>query len=212
MNPNYNPNTPTPTLPYADWQSSFIQNFQQLYTAFSRNHIPLDALANAGNHTIIELTEKQIPQITSANEIAVYTKNVPGQTDQIFIRNQGNGQEYQYTTYQLYSLGNFLPGQANQFFTFLPGNIICIFGFSVAKTKQITLKPPIIKNIVTCSVVPIGNITQSALGVNFLAKGIAGIIDTMNLEVAPGFTLSGFGFVPNPSPIPATTYLVLGNI
>lgn len=214
MNHFYNQNTPTITLPFADWQSTFIQNFQQLYTVFSQNHVPLDALANAGNHTIIELPQQDLSQQTNQGEIAVYTKEVPGQTDQIFMRYQGNGQEFQFTTYQLYSLGNFNPGDANQYFTFLPGNIIFIFGYQPQGSKDIILKPPIIRNVISCIITPIGAAGQQFAGVNFTATAQQGIINTLHLEVAP-FAISiggGQGVGTNPGSVSAITYVLLGNI
>jgi hypothetical protein len=205
INPiNYNPNTPTITLPFSQWQPQFLQNFAQLYAAFSTNHVPLDAASNAGNHTIIELVEQALPQQTNVSELAVYTKDVSGQTDQIFLRYQGNGQEVQLTTYQIYSLGNFAQGQSNQYFTFLPGNLILIFGYNVAKTKTTRLRPQIIKNVITCQLTPIGPSNQPFLNVSFVAKNTPGILNFMN--VATSITVDGS------EPIPPLTYLVLGNI
>ncbi len=165
--PQYNPNVPLITDSFADWQVDFIQNFQVLYNAFNTNHIPLDSVSNAGNHTYIELVEQESPQQVNVSEMALYTKDVIGQTDQLFMRYQGNGTEFQYTNYQIYSID---PTPTQTFyFTFLPGGLIVFFGLytqsgPILPETNIYLKPEIAKNIVSVNLTPSGN-TNSTFSV-----------------------------------------------
>lgn len=148
---DYQPNTPQfPGDTFAETQEQLQENFQVLYNYFMQNHIPLDNISDLGNHTIIQLIEQGNSQQTSVSEIAIYAKNVEGQTDQVFFRQQGNGQEMQLTNYQIYSLTP--PTGQTQFFTFLPGGIIVYFGSFpgiIGKTVVVNLTPLIAKNIIT---------------------------------------------------------------
>lgn len=161
----YDPNTPLVTTPYADWQTSFQQNFQQLYNAFKIDHIALDAAVNAGNHTYIQLPEQETQRQTGTGEISVYTKDVEGQTDQIFMRYAGNGTEFQFTNYQIYNMnpiGN--PVVQTQFFTFLPGKILLYFGNIKANAdNSIQLNPTVAKNIITINLTPDTTINDSKI-------------------------------------------------
>jgi len=163
--PNYNQNVPTPNMNFADWQTNFISNFQQLAIAFAKNHVALDATSNNGNHTILELFEQSQAQQTNVGEFSMYVKNVEGQTDQVFMRNQGNGIEYQFSNYQIYPLTP-TPTQTS-YFTFLPGGIIVYFGRFYPGPPNTTLpfpfpggsldlSPHILKNIISVNFCPLG--------------------------------------------------------
>ena len=152
--PPYDPNVPNnPFSSLAATQPEFLNDFLQLYNVFKVNHIPLDNSTVPGNHTFIELVEQQVPAQTDVDEISVYTKGVPDQTDQIFIRYQGNGQEFQYTNYQIYSIEP--QNGVTTFFTFLPGGLLLLFGSFTDLPKNIlNLYPPVAKNIITVSMCP----------------------------------------------------------
>lgn len=176
--PNYNPNIPLVTDPFSDWQVNFIKNFRQLYDAFSVNHVALDAAADAGNHMIIQMPEQESSVQTNVADISVYTKDVEGQTDQIFIK-YGNGIEYQFTNYQIYSLDAIKKGSTllqTQYFTFLPGKLLIYFGdITLDANGVIQLNPPVARNVVT---------------VNLTAK------DSTNSQGTPGVFVGGEdGFV-----------------
>lgn len=155
--PGYNPNVPeNPSDSLADSQPEMLQNFLSLYEIFKRNHIALDAGATAGDHSIVQLLEQDHSFETNVSEISMYAKDVAGQTDQVFLRYQGNGQEIQLTNYQIYSLVQ--PSGGSAFFTFLPGKIIVYFGsFTTLPNNVLSLSPPIAKKIITISFCPIGN-------------------------------------------------------
>lgn len=152
---NYDPNTPTVQLPFADWQIQFQENFTQLSTAFSENHVALESASNAGNHTYLEMVEQadtSKPQ-ASIGEFTIYSKNVKTQTDQVFFTYPGNTPVVQFTNYQIYSV----TPTANQitYFTFLPGGLLVYFGeFGPISNSSLTantlfLNPPIAKNIIS---------------------------------------------------------------
>ena len=175
----YNANFPLINTTFANWQIGFLSNFMSMASAFAVNHVPLTdptIPSIAGNHTIVELVEQEKMPQARAGELAVYSKKVPGQTDQIFINDQGV--EYQYTTYQIYQL---LPvnGQT-AYFTFLPGNVIVYFGLTANGFETANLLPPIAKNIITVNITTnnnLGSIPKSLIDtpeVSFFAdtKGI----------------------------------------
>jgi len=119
----YDPNVPEfPSDSLKTSQPQFLTNFSQLFEIFAKNHVPINSVPNAGKHTIVQLFEQLSSPQTDSGEITVYTKNIEGQTDQVFIRFQGNGTEVQFTNYQIYSVDDL------NFFTFLPGGIILYFG------------------------------------------------------------------------------------
>lgn len=192
----YNPNVPTNLDDtYADSQPQMLNNFIKLYTIFSRNHTNING-TNAGFHNKVDLLEQTQGFQTGVGEISVYCKNVEGQTDQIFLRYQGDGQEVQFTNYQIYSLQ--ATPQQEAYFTFLPGKVIAYFGkmLIVNGVTKINLNPPIAKNIITVQITNLGNtaISNSPVEVN-ITNGIATAI-TLN---------SSFNLVPQ-------SYLVLANI
>lgn len=153
--PTYNPNVPEHFSDnLAETQEPLLINFQTLFDDFLKNHVSLDAGATAGNHSIIQLLERDNTQQTGAGELSVYTKKVDGQTDQVFLKYQGpSGAEFQFSNYQLYSI----PSSSSQtaFFTFLPGGIIAYFGsYNLSSnTGQIALQPAICRNIISVDVI-----------------------------------------------------------
>lgn len=151
--PTYEPNTPQVKDNFADSQITFSDNFFTLYNAFLTNHVALDAASGAGNHTIIQLPEqdKDTQFQTDVGEISIYCKDVPGQTDQIFLRYQGNQDEFQFTNYQIYSIKE--TAIQTFYFTFLPGKVLICFGNIIAngKVTRLNIKPNIAKKIVTAN-------------------------------------------------------------
>ena len=154
----YNPNIPLPDDNLAQSQIGFLNNFATLYDAFAMNHVPLDAVSEAGNHTYVELVEQGNDPQTNQGEISVYTKNVPGQTDQVFLKYQ-NGTVLQYTNYQIYAARPFDTYQT-RFFTFLPGKVLAYFGTFNAPASPsgntLYLYPHVARNVITANFCPIG--------------------------------------------------------
>lgn len=200
----YNPGIPLPKDKFNASQDQMLINFQTLYTAFSANHIPLDAVSGAGNHTVIQLAEQeQSSQFqTNAGEISIYAKDVEGQTDQIFMRYQGNQKEFQVTNYQIYAIPPIMNGNTlvqSTYISFLPGNILVYFG-EVNSSSVVKLIPAVCNNIVcalTCLKVASG-----------LVGGSANLSLIMNGEVFSELLL-----LTQPAPGPFSWYyLVVGNI
>lgn len=145
--PVYNSRIPEPSNSIAQGQPDFLNNFSTLYTAFSQDHIPLDAVSNSGNHTFSKLTQQNTGISTTSSEIALYSKLISTQTNQIFFRTIGNGPEIQYSNYQIYPVK--ATSTQTSYFTFLPGGIIIYFGIVTpnANTFDIILDPVICTNI-----------------------------------------------------------------
>lgn len=154
----YNQNIPNVNDDLATSQGGFLSNFQQLYNAFAKNHVPLDGGSIGGNHTIIELLNNATGFQTDAGEISLYASPVVNQTGQLFLRTQGNKQDIQYTNYQIYDQGGIQHGQ-HGFFSTLPGGIIVYFGgidIGATENNSLLLQP---------------NITKSLFSVNFCLTG-----------------------------------------
>jgi hypothetical protein len=200
----YNPDIPQRKDDLAKSQVDFLNNFSTLYNAFANNHVALDK-ANAGNHTIVQLLEqdKKAQFQTNIDQISIYVKKVKGQTDQIFLRYQGNQKEFQFSTYQIYSLPSTLP---NQFFTFLPGNVIVYFGaleVILGTTPfSLGLTPQIAKNIITVNLCPLGP-TPGSIPYVTLPTPVNNIIAFIELTLIPGSIFGG------PSNL---FYIVMANI
>lgn len=200
--PPYNTGIPEPETNIAEAQTLFQNNFTRLFEVFATDHVSLDSSSNAGNHNVIQLVELPSPESTQSQEIAIYSKKVEGQTDQLFMRYQGNGKEFQITEYQIYSI---VPTDKQEaYFTFLPGKIIVYFGkvFSVGTTSfPIDINPPVTRVI---SGVNIG-VSADAVGFNIpqpnvsLQYPVNGFYNQIVLTAAPTAMLNNF-------------YLFFGNI
>jgi hypothetical protein len=178
MTVEYNPNIPQFTDSYASWQTNFLSNFMQINTAFSVNHEPISS-TNAGNHTIIQLPEQENPVQTNINEISVYSKDVPGQTDQVFMKFPGINSEFQYTNYQIYPVNG--PSTQTSYFTFLPGKVIVYFGQTTANNvKTIQLLPPVAKNIITVNLTNMSLPNSQGTPISFTVTN--NIVTTVNLN------------------------------
>lgn len=155
--PIYDPNVPQFNSDQLSiTQPDFLTNFQTLFTAFSRNHVPLNE-ANAGNHSIVELIEQLHPIQTDVSTISIYSRPVEGQASQLFFRYQNNIEEFQFTNYQIYNLtqpaDDTLPTAVSRYFTVLPGGIIVYFGFFNvnAETLRLDIFPQVATNIISIS-------------------------------------------------------------
>lgn len=162
-NPQYDQNIPKVNDDLATSQGGFLTNFQQLYNAFAQNHVALDGGATAGNHTKIEILSNPSGFQTDAGELSLYATPVPSQTNQLFMRYQGNTQDVQYTNYQVYSQGPIQPGQ-HGFFTTLPGGLIVYFGtivFSAAALHYLYMNPFVCKQLLSVNFCTQGTIPSA---------------------------------------------------
>ncbi len=159
---DYSPSIPQPSDSIAEGQPDFLTNFSQLFNAFESDHVALNAGSSAGNHSVARLVEQPNPLITAVSELAIYSKDVPNQTDQLFLKYQGNGQEIQYSNYQIFPLPDIEQAGVlvqKQFFSFLPGGIIIYFGFVIPNGTPFTLliNPVISTNIFGINLGVLGN-------------------------------------------------------
>jgi hypothetical protein len=173
--PTFNPNVPLRKDKFNSSQLDFLTNFMTLYTAFSANHVALDATSNAGNHNVIQLLEQPTGSTfqTDLGEISIYCKapsNTEGvsldQGDQIFLKYQGNQPEFQLSAYQIFAPPIITGGGITQtpFFTFLPGKVLLYFGTIKCSLQglgstnaPLYLRPPIATNIITMNFCLQGN-------------------------------------------------------
>ncbi len=216
VNPTtYDPNTPTKQLPFSDWQIQFIQNFTQLSNAFSQNHVPLDdpTSANRGNHTYVEMPQQSQDPQTGSTEFSIFSKDVDGQTDQVFATFPGNSPVLQFTNYQIYSV---LPTQRQTtYFTFLPGKLLVYFGTFITngtggiQANILVLNPPVSKNIVSVNLCINSNIP------NYTPEVLTEPPDIPGFPIPPdnsGYVKSIFLSPVSPSNNVTVFYIVVANI
>jgi len=156
MTINYQSNIPLANDSLATSQPQFLNNFAGFYAAFLQDHVALDSVSEAGYHTVARMLEQKNSFQTDLGEISIYAKKVEGQSDQLFLKYQGQGQEIQLTTYQIYSLNPITKGKKiiqHQYFTFFPGNLLIYFG-DIVYNNNIKLFPTIAKRIITVSLCP----------------------------------------------------------
>lgn len=214
----YDPNVPEKLSDaLAVSQLALLANFQTMFSAFSRNHVALDS-TDFGNHTIIELFEQLNAIETNVNEISIYTKFVKDQTEQVFFRYPGNGTEFQFTNYQIYT------AKKNQFFTTLPGGFLCYFGSfkrftpSAKVTKfNLDLLPVALKKICSIALCPTELIDANIAGGKTLNASTNpsaypndptnGFISSIN--ISRKLKLVGGN---SPVTVPACNYFIIGKV
>lgn len=104
----WNPNIPQPNDALSQSQADILANFQAL-----------DALFNDGVQNWVTLPVQGSAPVTAAAELALYSKSVSG-TPQLFMRQQSNGAEFNFTS----SL------QASSGWSRLPSGILLKWGSS----------------------------------------------------------------------------------
>ncbi len=205
MTTPYNPQVPQTGDFIADSQPSFLNNFIDLFAAFNTNHISLTDPANPGNHNVIQLVEQAAGDSTFSQEVAIYSKKVVGQTDQLFLRYPNNGKEIQLTQFQIFELNQ--TANQNSYFSFLPGGIVVYFGLVVPNSNEFTINliPPICTNIMGVNLCPVGDAATQ----NFLFQSNVKTFTTLNGKVSGMIiTNSTSLFIPPPTQY----YIIFGNI
>ncbi len=151
--PGYENSIPQPNDTIGASQTPFLTNFAQLFNAFDNDHVPLNAVSNAGNHNVARMNLNPFSLTTNLSEVAFYGKGRKYQTTQMYFREEANGLEYQYSNYQIYPLPHITNNNGLvqvPYFSWLPGNIIVYFGslnnFG-ANQFPIILNPVVCNNI-----------------------------------------------------------------
>lgn len=203
--PPYNPNIPESDDTIDKSQKDFLANFGTIFEAFNQNHVSLDDATNPGNHSIVELVEQLSSRSTLSSELSFYTKDVNGQTTQLFMRYPSNGKEFQVSPFQIFSLG----AQANipfSGFSFLPGGILVFFGFVQPNQDNFTipLLPPVCTNIMGVNLCPLGT---STFANPLYQSNVGGLINDRGKFT--GLIINNSTTVAIPPP---QYYLIFGNI
>lgn len=211
--PQFNPNIPQRKDQIGISALQCLNNFGVLYNAFKTNHVPLDAMSAAGNHTILQMPQSSVDFQTDVAEISLYSKlgpglgtisEVPSNTSQLYVRPQGNGTAYPYTVYQIYPIPD-SPNPPTQFFSFLPGGVIVYFGsLRIPNGQQaftLNLTPAVTRGFVTMNFTPIS-------GVSFLPPYVT-IPDADKNGIFRSLIIKPLLVVNAPYPF---YYLILGNI
>ncbi len=100
-------------------QSQIQTNFSQSNTAFGIDHTAFDVVSNQGKHKKSTYVDQASNPSTSANEVALYTKNLSGAST-LYLRKESNG-----TVVQMSGPD---PVVAASGLSFLPGGIIIQWG------------------------------------------------------------------------------------
>lgn len=115
----YTPDIPKSGETLGGTRERINQNFQDINTAFSVNHSPLD-VSTDGKHIYMQMPEQSSAPGTAANEGALYTK-VTDSVTCLFWQQESSGTEVQLTTSQT-------PTKSTNGATFLPGGILMQWG------------------------------------------------------------------------------------
>jgi hypothetical protein len=95
----YTPNIPQANDNISDSQPLLLGNFQQIATAFNKNHGNFNA-ADEGKHTFLQLPEKAPAPTTAANEAGLYAAEgaMSGITELVF-RRENDGTSIPFTEF-----------------------------------------------------------------------------------------------------------------
>lgn len=196
--PDYNPSVPKQTDDIASSQPDFLANFQSLFDVFANNHVAFNE-SKQGYHDVVQLFEQKSSLQTTTSELSIYSKKVTGQTDQVFLRRPGNGEEIQLTNYQIYPSSS-----GDAFFTTLPGGVIVYFGRTdaIPVEGQFIFRPTP-REVVSC--VFSSRVLSFTAYVNFLRNN-DGIVD----RVQPWFPLGVRNGAIGAFGIPSSYYIAVG--
>lgn len=120
----YIPTIPQPgDSPATQSQAQILENFTQLNTQFSVDHVALNAGANNGKHIKTTFIDQAADPVVAANEIDLYSKSLAG-VSTLYLRKESNGTVIQMSAQD--------PTINNAGSTFLPGGVIIKWGFGPA--------------------------------------------------------------------------------
>lgn len=125
----FNPNIPQPNDLISQSQAQIQTNFSQSDTAFGIDHTAFSTVSNQGKHKKSSYIEQASDPVTSANEVAVYSKELSGAST-LYLRKENAGTVVQMSGQD--------PTVAAAGSTFLPGGVILKWGSgSVTNTQTV---------------------------------------------------------------------------
>ena len=129
---SYNPNIPQASDIPSQSQGEMLTNFSQLNTVFDVDHVPFNdgTVSNRGKHDQSTYIELGADPSTAANEVAVYCKDVGGNS-RLFMRQESAG-----TVIQL-SGANPTSGTSGS--TFLAGGLIIKWGVRTSPSDGVSV-------------------------------------------------------------------------
>ncbi len=95
----YTPNVPQANQQINNTQQPIEDNFQYIYDLLAVNHVPFNTVDTFGKHNFVTYVQRSADPITNATEMALYSKMVNGDENQIelFYRYPNNGSIVQLT-------------------------------------------------------------------------------------------------------------------
>lgn len=121
---SYNNAIPQPTDRISNSQSQLLENFSQIETVFSLNHVNFNNGGDSGKHSYVEFKEQAIDPAVVVDQWTMYSKD-DGTNNQIYLRSPSNytgtigaGTVFPFTTFD---------GSANGW-TRLPSGLVMKWG------------------------------------------------------------------------------------
>lgn len=208
----YQPNIPTGLINLDVDYQNIRNNFTQLNTTFSKNHLPItDGSANNGAHTFVELRNSSgLPAGLQVQEGTLYSKLISG-ASQLFYTPDQSTNEYQLSATDTTNFGTFAtngnypqtPPVSTQFggWTYLPGGLLFQYG-------TITVAP----NNGTASVkFPKAFATQVySIVLTFNRTDPSSVVQTVRLSNFNSSTLNSFNFYSGSNNNVPITWMAIG--
>lgn len=94
--PTYTPNIPQPGDIPAQSQDQMLQNFQEIETVVSTDHVNFNLL-DKGKHKHVRFVQQTVAPTTTGTELSLYTKNVASTSQQELYYTRDALTEYQLT-------------------------------------------------------------------------------------------------------------------
>lgn len=113
---------PNPNDQLSQSQSDIRNNFLDINSLVSLNHVTFNMGADSGKHKFLQMPEQLPVPATAANEMALYTKQGSSGLAEMFIRKESNGIEIEFTN------GTLVGGLSSTGFTALPSGILLKWG------------------------------------------------------------------------------------
>lgn len=123
----FNASIPQPNDLISQSQAQIQTNFSQSNTAFGIDHTAFDVVSNQGKHKKSTYVEQAANPATSANEVAVYSKELSGAST-LYLRKENNGTVIQMSAQD--------PTIAASGSSFLPGGVIIKWGSATVTNTQ----------------------------------------------------------------------------